>query len=142
MSWGCHRQGPRPATQRARPQVIPAGLRPVRAANGISLVQRQARRPVPPRLHQRRPARNSCRPNNTYVRLDQILPHLTALAILHAGCGEAQDGDAVPVTAPAEAAGPIDQLRASGVTLTYDPDTRSIRTGDSDGVAVTAGRDH
>ncbi len=47
----------------------------------------------------------------------------------------------MPVTAPAEAAGLIDQLRASGVTLTYDPDTRSIRTGDSDGVAVTAGQD-
>jgi hypothetical protein len=30
-----------------------AGLRPVRTAAGISLVQRQARLPVPPRLHQR-----------------------------------------------------------------------------------------
>ena len=30
-----------------------AGLRPVRAAAGISLVQRQARLPVPPRVHQR-----------------------------------------------------------------------------------------
>ena len=43
------------------------------------------------------------------------------------------------VTAPAETAGLIDRLRASGVTLTYDPDTRTIRSGDS--VAVTAGRD-
>ena len=35
-----------------------AGLRGLRAADGISLVQRQARLPVPPRPHQRRPARS------------------------------------------------------------------------------------
>ena len=34
-----------------------AGLRAVRAAAGIGLVQRQARLPVPPRLHQRHPPR-------------------------------------------------------------------------------------
>ena len=45
------------------------------------------------------------------------------------------------VTAPAETAGLIDQLRTAGVILTYDPDTRTIRTGDSDPVAVTVGRD-
>jgi putative flavoprotein involved in K+ transport len=42
---------------RAGGSAVPAGratrLRPVRAAAGISLVQRQARLPVPPRLHQR-----------------------------------------------------------------------------------------
>ena len=43
------------------------------------------------------------------------------------------------VTAPDETAGLIDRLRASDVTLTYDPDTRTIRSGDS--VAVIAGRD-
>ena len=43
------------------------------------------------------------------------------------------------VAAPAETAGLIDRLRASDVTLTYDPDTRAIRSGDS--VAVIAGRD-
>jgi hypothetical protein len=75
------------------------------------------------------------------VREVQILPHLAALAILHAGYGQAQGGGAVQATAPGEAAGLIDRLRASGVTLTYDPDTRSIRTGDSDSVAVTVGRD-
>ena len=41
----------------------------------------------------------------------------------------------------AEAAGLIDRLRASGVTLTYDPDTRTIRTGDSGSIAVIVGRD-
>ena len=79
------------------------------------------------------------RPKNIYLREDQILPHLAALAILH-GHGQSQGG-AVQVTAPAEAAGLIDRLRASGVTLTYDPDTRTIRTGDSDTIAVTVSRD-
>jgi hypothetical protein len=69
------------------------------------------------------------------------LPHLAALAILHVGSGQAQDGGAVQVTAPAEAAGLIDRLRASGVTLTYDPATRSVRSGDGDSVAVMVGRD-
>ena len=63
-----------------------------------------------------------------------------ALAILHVGHGQAQGGAAVQVTA-AEAAGLIDRLRASGVTLTYDPDTRTIRTGDSGSIAVIVGRD-
>jgi len=41
------------------------------------------------------------------------------------------------VTAPGETAGLIDQLRTTGITLTYDPGTRTIRTGDSDVAAVT-----
>ena len=45
------------------------------------------------------------------------------------------------VTAPGEAAGLIDQLRAAGITLTYDPDTRTVRTGDSKIVAVAMGQD-
>jgi site-specific DNA recombinase len=81
------------------------------------------------------------RPKNTHIREDQILPHLAALAILHADCSQAKEGDAVQVTGPVEAAGLIDRLRASGVALTYDPDTRTLRTGDSNGIAVTSGRD-
>ena len=42
------------------------------------------------------------------------------------------------ITAPGEAALLIDQLRTSGITLTYDPDTRTLRTGDS--AAVTVGQ--
>ena len=61
-----------------------AGLRAVRAPAGISVVQRQARLPVPPRLHQRHQPEPG-RPKNTYVREDQILPHLAAIAILLAG---------------------------------------------------------
>ncbi len=35
----------------------------------------------------------------------------------------------------------IDQLRTTGITLIYDPDTRTIRVSDSDVVAVTVGQD-
>jgi site-specific DNA recombinase len=79
------------------------------------------------------------RPKNTYVREDQILPHLAALAIILAG-DHAQEGGTVQITAPGEAAGLIDQLRDNGVTITYDPDTQIIRTGGSDPVAVTIDR--
>src|ERR1700727_3033623 len=67
------------------------------------------------------------RPKNTYVREDQILPHLTAIAILLASDGQARGSGTVQVTAAAQTAGLIDQLRASGAALTYDPDTRTIR---------------
>jgi site-specific DNA recombinase len=75
---------------------------------------------------------------DTYVREDQILPHLAAAAILLADHGQAQGGDTSQITGPAETACLIDQLRAAGVTLTYDQDTRTIRTGDNS--AVTVGR--
>ena len=76
---------------------------------------------------------DSRRPGNTYVREDQILPHLAALAIL---LGD----DTTQVTAPCQASGLIDRLRTARITLTYDPDTRTIRTGASDAVAVTIGQ--
>jgi hypothetical protein len=77
------------------------------------------------------------RPKNTYVREDQILPHLAAMAILLAGDSQAWGPGTVQVTAAAQTAGLIDRLRASGTALTYDPDTRTIRTSP---VAITAGR--
>ena len=55
-------RGPAPGAAPAVPRnaPVPAGraadLRDVRAADGIGLVQRQGRLPVPPRPHQRRPA--------------------------------------------------------------------------------------
>ena len=79
---------------------------------------------------------------NTYVREDQILPHLAAMAILLAGDVQARGSSTVQVTAAAPTAGLIDQLRASGAVLTYDPDTRTIRADGSNPVAVTAGRNH
>ncbi len=79
------------------------------------------------------------RPKNTYVREDQILPHLAAVAILLASGGQSGGNGTVQVTVPAETADLIDWLRASGAVLTYDPETQTIRT--SGPVAVTAGRD-
>ena len=71
------------------------------------------------------------RPKNLYVREDQILPRLAALAILHPGGGHAPRGTKrapAQATAPAQAADLIDQLRAAGVSLIYDPATKALRT--------------
>jgi hypothetical protein len=84
------------------------------------------------------------RPGNTYVREDQILPHLAAIGILldgrngELGCGEPRPAQ---LTGPASAAALIDQLRADGVVLTYHPDDRTLRAGDHD-LPVTISRDH
>ena len=64
------------------------------------------------------------RPGNTYVREDQILPHLAAIAILLAGpAGESGCGNRglAQLTGPDRSAALIDQLRAGGTVLTYDP---------------------
>jgi site-specific DNA recombinase len=86
------------------------------------------------------------RPKNTYVREDQILPHLAAIGILLAGpAGKPGYGDhAAPaqVTGPSGAAGLIDQLRADGVVLTYDTQDRTLRAGDHGAPSVTIGKDH
>ena len=63
------------------------------------------------------------------------------MAILLASGGQSGGNGTVQVTVPAETADQIDWLRASGPVLTYDPETRTIRTSGSDPVAVTAGRD-
>ena len=77
-----------------------------------------ARLPVPARPHQRRP----------------LLPHLAAVAILlrdHA----LPDGS-MQVAAPGQVTALIDQLRTADITLIYEPDTRTLRTGDSSIAAV------
>jgi hypothetical protein len=70
------------------------------------------------------------------------MPHLAALAILHAGDGPllrtTKRGHAL-VTAPAQAAGLIDQLRATGVSLIYDPATKTLRTDTNGAAAVSTG---
>jgi hypothetical protein len=120
------------------------GLRAMRPAAGISLVQRQTRLPVPPRLHQRHPPATRTA-GNTYVREDQILPHLAAIAILLAGPPRTP---ARGNRRPAQATGPdgtaalIDQLRAGGVVLTYDPQGRTLRARGRDALSVTIGKDH
>ena len=82
------------------------------------------------------------RPKNTYIREDQILPHLTAQAILLNSVDQALPDGTMQVTTPDETADLIDQLRTAGITLTYDRTTRTIRTGDRDSLAVTVSEDH
>ena len=85
---------------------------------------------------------DSGRPKNLHVREEQILPRLTALAILHANDGQIPRSGKqarAKVTAPADAADLIDRLRAAGISLTYDPATKALRTDTKDAVAVSAG---
>jgi hypothetical protein len=81
------------------------------------------------------------RPKNTYIREDQIVPHLAAPAILLADDGTPGRASQV-ITAPGEIADAIDQLRATGAVLTYDPQDRTMRTGDHDALSVTIGKAH
>jgi site-specific DNA recombinase len=80
------------------------------------------------------------RPKNTYVREDQVLPHLAALAILIAGPGPGHHRPA-QLTGPARTADLIDRLRAGGAVLTYDPDEKTVRAGDRDALTVLIGQD-
>jgi site-specific DNA recombinase len=84
------------------------------------------------------------RPGNTYVREDQILPHLAALAILIASDGEPGPGDRdlAQLTRPADTAALIDRLRANGSVLTYDPDEKTLRAGDRDAPSITIAEKH
>ncbi len=82
------------------------------------------------------------RPKNLYIREDQILPRLAALAILHAGIGQVprdRKQGRTPVTTPADASDLIDQLRAAGVSLIYDPASKTPRTDTQDTAAVSVG---
>jgi len=81
------------------------------------------------------------RPGNTYVREDQILPHLAAIGILLARPAAGNRGPA-RVTGPAGTAALVDQLRADGVVLTYDPDKRTLRAGGYDALSVAIGKNH
>jgi len=79
------------------------------------------------------------RPKTTYVREDQVLPHLATIAILLVGpAGKPGRGNRSPVrvTGPADTAALIDQLRADGTVLTYDPDNRTLRAGDAPSVTL------
>jgi len=86
------------------------------------------------------------RPKNIYLREDQVLPHLAALAILLAGSGEPNPGSgSLPLlTGPDRTADLIDQLRAAGTVLTYDPDQKTLRAGDpgTPAITVTGDRSH
>ena len=80
------------------------------------------------------------RPANLYVREDQILPRLAALAILQSEGTHSPRGRklaSAQVTVPAQVAELIDRLRAADVTLIYDPATRALRTDTRNSLAVT-----
>jgi len=84
------------------------------------------------------------RPRNTYVREDQIVPHLAAIAILlagPAGTSARPNRGLAQVTGPANTAALIDELRARGVVLTYNPDDRTLRPGVHNALAVAIGKD-
>jgi hypothetical protein len=82
----------------------------------------------------------SGRPKNAYVREDQVLPRLAAVAIL-LGRDPVPSSGTTHITTPTQTASLIDQLRTAGITLTYDPDTRTLHTGDSSIAAVTVSQD-
>ena len=73
------------------------------------------------------------------------MPHLAAIGILLAGpAGILARGNRglAQVTGPVGTAALIDQLRADGVVLTYDPQDRTLRAGGHDAPCVTIGKDH
>jgi site-specific DNA recombinase len=82
------------------------------------------------------------RPKNLYIREDAIPPRLAALAILHAG-GASPPADSkrgrAAITPPAQAADLIDHLRATGVSLIYDPATKVLRTDTNGTIPISAG---
>jgi len=81
------------------------------------------------------------RAKNVYIREDQVLPHLAALAILLDGQERTHQAHQSPqLTSPARTAELIDHLRSSGRTLTYDPQCRTLRADTEDAIAVTIGR--
>ena len=83
------------------------------------------------------------RPKNAYIREAQILPRLAALAILLRGplpAGRGQEQDNAHGPAPAAAAEVIAYLRASSITLTYDPHERTLRASTHDAAAITIDR--
>jgi hypothetical protein len=59
------------------------------------------------------------------------------VAILLADGNRSRDNGTAQITAPDETVGLIDQLRAAHVVLTYDPDTRALRTSDAGAAAIT-----
>jgi hypothetical protein len=79
------------------------------------------------------------------VREEQILPRLAAIAILLAGPpGAPARGNRglAQMAGPDGTAALIDQLRAGGTVLIYDPVGRTLRADGHDAPSVTIGRDH
>ncbi|WP_433330151.1 recombinase family protein [Spirillospora sp. CA-294931] len=75
------------------------------------------------------------RPKNLYIREDHILAHLLALYVLLTGSAHGRRP-----SAPLGAEDVIAYLRAHGITLTYDPETRALRTDTPKAVKVIIDR--
>ncbi len=80
-------------------------------------------------------------PSRPFI-LRPVATSLLMVAILLAGDGQAKGTGTLQVTTPTETATLIDQLRASGVILIYDPDTRALRTDGTDAVAVSVSQNY
>jgi hypothetical protein len=78
----------------------------------------------PARPHPTPPGRRT-----STFREDRILPHLPALHILLTGRLDESDP---PCSMAPTAIEVIDYLRAQEITITYEPETRSLRTGGVD----------
>ncbi|GAB3960041.1 recombinase family protein [Actinoallomurus acanthiterrae] len=74
------------------------------------------------------------RPKNLYIREDRILAHLPALYILIVGPD--------PALRPPGTADVIGHLQAKKIMLTYDPETRSLRTNAREEVKITVDHAH
>ncbi len=81
------------------------------------------------------------RPRNAYIREDQVLSRLPALAILLGVPADDISSSAGQADRPAcaDAAPVIGYLRAGRVTLTYDPGNRVLRAGTQGAAVVLAG---
>jgi hypothetical protein len=86
-------------------------------------------------------AGDSTRAKNVYIREDQILPHLAALAILLASDEHVpgHPGQARQIASPAQAAALINHLRSSGRTFTYDSQNQTLQADTQDAVNVAVG---
>jgi hypothetical protein len=81
------------------------------------------------------------RPKNTYVartRSSRTWPLSPSCSPVMPGNGQTRGGPA-QLTSSAGAAALIDQLRADGTVLTYDPASRTLRAGGDDAPPVTIG---
>ena len=68
------------------------------------------------------------------------MPRLAALAILQQGDGRRGRKQSHPqLTPPTQAAGQIEQFRAAGVSLIYDPATKTLRTDGVNAIPVAVG---
>ena len=135
-----HQRRPRPrpsyrsdgAAEAPVPPRRTADLRWLRTADGIRLVQRQARLPVPPRTHHRQQARTGPA-KNAYIREDRILPHLAALHLQPTEPAGRQrrrrTRRGADVRYQASPEDVIGYLREHQITLTYDPASGTLHPG-------------